>query len=113
MFVTVTTCLVRVDSTRLPPKSKLEVLNVAVVGPGVIARVAVVERLSAPDVAMMVMGAEGVTAAPEAVSRIWVDCPGVMLIVSGEAVTPEGRPPTVMLMALLNLPTAVAATVIA
>jgi hypothetical protein len=30
-----------------------------------------------------------------------------MLIVAGEAVTPEGRPPTVMLMALSNLPTAV------
>ena len=101
------------DPTRLPPKSKLEVLTVAVVGPGVIARVAGVERMSASDVAMMEMGIEGVTAAPEAVSRIWVDCPGVMLIVAGEAVTPEGRPPTVMLMALSNLPTAVAATVTA
>jgi hypothetical protein len=53
-----------VDPTRLPPKSKLEVLTVAVVGPGVIARVAGVERMSASDVAMMEMGIEGVTAAP-------------------------------------------------
>ena len=104
--------MVRMDPTRLPPKLKLGVLSAAVVVPDVIARVAVVERMSAPDVAMRVMGTEGVTAASEAVSRIWVDCPGVMLIVAGEAVTPEGRPPTVMLMALVNLPTAVAATVI-
>jgi hypothetical protein len=109
----VATCLVRVVPTRLPPKSKLEMLTVAVVVvPGRMASAAAAVRMSAPDVAMRVMGTEGVTAAFEAVSRIWVDCPGVMLIVAGEAVTPEGRPPTVMLMALLNLPTAVAATVI-
>jgi len=34
VFVTVTTCLVRTDPTRLSPKLKLEVLSVAAVSPG-------------------------------------------------------------------------------
>ena len=105
-----TTCLVRIDPTRLPPKLKLKVLSVAVVVPGIIARVTLVERVNVPDVAVTVMGIEGIAAAFEAVSRNWPDCPGVVLIVDGETATPEGRPLTVTLMTLLNSPTAVAAT---
>ena len=108
VFVTVTTCLVCTEPTILPPKLKLEVLSVAVVCPILTARAAVVEWVSSPDVAVRVMGTEGVTAAFEAVSRIWPDCPGIRLIVDWEAVTPEGRPLTVTLMALLKSPTAVA-----
>jgi hypothetical protein len=113
VFVTVTTCLVRTDPTRLSPKLKLEVLSVAAVSPGVIAKFAVVDRISFPDVALRVMATDGITAAFEAVSWNWPDCPGMMLSSDGVAVTPEGRSLTVTRMALLNLPTAVAATVTA
>jgi hypothetical protein len=108
VLLTVTTWLVNTDPTRLFAKLKLKVLSVAVVVPGVMARAAAVERMSVPDVAIRVIGVEGVTAAFEAVSRIWPDCPGMMLIVDGEAVTPEGRPLMVTLMAPLKLLLAVA-----
>jgi len=89
---------------------KLEVLSLAVVCPGVIAKVTVVDRISFPDVAVRVIDVEGVTAAFEAVSRKCLDCPGMMVIAIGETVTPEGRPLTVTRMTLLNWPTPAAAT---
>jgi hypothetical protein len=113
VFVTVTTWLVNTDPTRLFAKLKLKVLSVAVVVPGVMARATAVERMSVPDVAVRVIGVEGVTAAFEAVSRIWPGCPGVMLIVDGEAVTPEGRPLMVTLKTPLESSLAVAENAIA
>jgi hypothetical protein len=101
------------DPTRLLGKLKLKVLSAAVVVPGVMAIATAVEWTNVPDVAVRVMGVEGVVAAFEAVSIIWPDCPGMILIVDGEAVTPEGRPLTPTLMTPLKLLLAVAANAMA
>jgi len=97
-LVTVTTDLATVDPKRLPPKSKLVSLRVAVVFPAVTASVVVAVWLREPEVAVKVnVPALELTAADAAVSMNWPIWPALRLKVAGVAVTPVGKPLTAML----------------
>jgi hypothetical protein len=106
VLVTVTTDLVSVEPTRLLPKLKLLLLTAAFDRAWVIVREAVAVCEVVPDVPVTVIVGEEPTAAAEALSVNCPSCPGEMVVLAGDAVTPAGRPLRATLTGVLKLPIA-------